>query len=303
MFNFKARDFFLGGFILGAIAVALIMLSILLFQSRSTAAKEPEPLPEEPTRAVEESTRAVEEATMAPEEPTVEPTATRAIDPDAIGLHYILLNPTRPDLSNIEVRQALRYAIDRSAVAQEAISNMPELMNTYPTGTMAPKFMQPEGLQNDLMLPYEPKRTQRMLEVAGWADNVDLYTAMPAGYPWLADRYWEMWDPLGIAFDYEELNEQGAIEAMSRVGVYMIPVQRYSTDPASYYRAILHPFEELSDESPELAEIMKAANFWIRQMEANPQSPTEAIDGLERLIVEQEALIIPVFRFGPAEYE
>lgn len=42
MFNFKARDFFLAGFILGAIAVALIMLSILLFQSRSAVAKEPE---------------------------------------------------------------------------------------------------------------------------------------------------------------------------------------------------------------------------------------------------------------------
>jgi len=298
MFNFKARDFFLAGFILGAIIVAAIILSILIFQSRSAAAEEP--IPEEPTRVVEEPT-------AVPEEPTVMPTATRAVDPDAFigGLHYILLNPTKPGLNNIEVRQALRSAIDRGSLAQIAIDKKPELMNTYPTGTMAPRFMQPEGLQDELMLRYDPESAREMLREAGWANKLDLYAAIPAGYTWLGGGYFSMWEPLDLAFDFEVMNEEGAIEAMSKqvVGVYMVPARQFSTEPASYYRAILHPLEELSDKSDELAKIMADANSWISQMEANPGSPEEAINGLERLIVEQQALIIPVFRFGPAERE
>jgi ABC-type transport system substrate-binding protein len=206
MFNFKARDFFLAGFILGAVIVAVIMLSILIFQSRSTTSEVLEPVPDEPTRIVEE-------ATVAPEKPTVRPTTTRAVDPDALsGLQYVLLNPTKPPLDDVNVRQALRFAIDRGRLAEIALEVDRELMNTYPTGTMAPGFMQPPGLQDELMQPYDPERARALLEEAG-LDGLELFAAVPPGQTWLYEVYADMWAPLNVNLDFAELDEQKAAEA------------------------------------------------------------------------------------------
>ena len=296
MFNFKARDFFLAGFILGAIIAAVIIFSILIFQSRSTAAEAPATVPEEPTRVVEAPT-------VAPEAPTrFVPTP---VETDSrSGLHYILFNPTKPPLDNVNVRQALRFAIDRGRLAEIALELDPELMNTYSTGTMAPGFMQPVGLQDELMLPYEPERAREMLDEAGLGD-LTLVVAIPPGQDWLYELYSEMWAPLNINLDPVELDEQGVAESMlgQEVDVYLSPARRLPTDPTVYYPAILNPFYQLSAEGGELAEIMDAADSLVGAMADNPESRDRAITELEQIVVGDGALVIPVFRFGPAERE
>jgi ABC-type transport system substrate-binding protein len=297
MFNFKARDFFLAGFILGAIIVAAIILSILIFQSRSAAAEEP--VPEEPTQVAEVPTEA-------PEEPTATPCVTRPIESDSlIGLHYILFNPTKPPVDDVNVRQALRYTIDRGRLAKIAIDRDPGLMNTYPTGTMAPKFMQPKGLQDELMRSYDPEKARALLgELLGEAffdDGLTLVAAMPPGQESFLEDYRKMWAELGITLEEVAVPVQDvAIKMPSSAHIFLSPPQRLSTDPGNYYGPILSPIFELAN-TDELERMWPEVDGWLGQIQRNPESRDEAITNLESSLIEDEALIVPVFGFGPAE--
>jgi hypothetical protein len=76
-----------------------------------------------------------------------------------------------------------------------------------------------------------------------------------------------------------------------------------ATDPTAYYPAILDPFYQLSANSGELAEITQIVDLLVSEMADNPESREEIIIELEQIVVGERALVIPVFRFGPAERE
>jgi peptide/nickel transport system substrate-binding protein len=89
---------------------------------------------------------------------------TIAIAPIIYNYVHIDFNLRRPLFSDVRVRRALTYAIDRPSLLQKVQHGLGQLADTFFDATLSP-----DAVNRDVMTyPYDPVKARALLDAAGW---------------------------------------------------------------------------------------------------------------------------------------
>ncbi|MDY5483251.1 MAG: ABC transporter substrate-binding protein [Clostridium sp.] len=93
-------------------------------------------------------------------------------------VHGMYLNSGYEPLGNTQVRQAICYAVDRSAVNNFIFDGKSHLIGSHFIPTLA-KYYGPEA---ENVYSYDPEKAKELLAEAGYADGFDLEITVPSAY-------------------------------------------------------------------------------------------------------------------------
>ncbi|MBS0642431.1 MAG: hypothetical protein JSS43_21425 [Proteobacteria bacterium] len=119
------------------------------------------------------------------------------------ALWDIYLNVSRPVLSDVRVRQALMYALDREALA-DAIG----FGSSKPTGQLwapsSPFYIK----ELDTRYPYDPAKARALLAEAGYKNNAEITLLLlnTTEYRQLAEALQGMWADVGVKLKFDVID-------------------------------------------------------------------------------------------------
>ena len=90
-----------------------------------------------------------------------------------LGLQQCYINFSRPPFSDVRVRQAMNYAIDRNAFAKITMASLSEPADTY-----LPKSHWAYDAQAASRYPYDPEKAKALLAEAGLANSLTVNCSM-----------------------------------------------------------------------------------------------------------------------------
>jgi peptide/nickel transport system substrate-binding protein len=93
----------------------------------------------------------------------------------------LYLNPNQPPLDNVQVRQAIAYAIDEQAIVDLALfdtGGVPATGTTVPAGSFY-------AVESSPYVGQDSERARALLEEAGFADGFDLELYVTSTYDFL----------------------------------------------------------------------------------------------------------------------
>lgn len=116
-----------------------------------------------------------------------------------LGYHMVTMNTAAPNLSDVRVRQAIAYAIDKE-----------EVMTLYPgvvTRTCGPLSVN-SGFYNDQVncYPYDPEKAMQLLAEAGWVAGTPVTLKTTSSYTDEALLIEQYLEAVGIDIEVQELD-------------------------------------------------------------------------------------------------
>ena len=143
---------------------------------------------------------------------------TKMLSRSSNSLRYIGLNCSKPELSDVRVRQALFHATD-TEVLREILYG---LTTSGPATSCVPEGM--IGINNDLTpYEYDPQKARDLLAEAGYADGLEIefmYLANSTNNM-LAELLQAMWGEVGVTLVLQPM-ESGALSTALNKGEHMI---------------------------------------------------------------------------------
>lgn len=153
------------------------------------------PVPEASTRVIELKTGAAELITNVPAVQVSEiPDNIQSIP--VTGPNFIVLNIDHPAMSDVRVRQAMNYAVDKQGMINTIMRGFADITNgPLGVGTLGyDPTLEP--------YPYDPDKAMQLLRDAGWGQGFDIVLASPDGrYPndkTLCESIGAQWNAVGI---------------------------------------------------------------------------------------------------------
>jgi peptide/nickel transport system substrate-binding protein len=89
---------------------------------------------------------------------------TTAIAPIVYNYVHIDFNLRQPLFSDVRVRRALTYALDRPALLEKVQHGLGDLADTFFDATLSPSYVN----RNVMKYPYDPAKARALLDQAGW---------------------------------------------------------------------------------------------------------------------------------------
>ena len=119
------------------------------------------------------------------------------------ALWDIYLNVSRPVLSDVRVRQALMYALDREALA-DAIGFGSSRPTEQLWATTAPFYIK----DLDSRYPYDPDKARALLAAAGYKNNAEITLLLlnTSEYRQLAEALQGMWADVGVKLKFDVID-------------------------------------------------------------------------------------------------
>jgi len=135
------------------------------------------PVPEPATRVVMLETGEADVVTKIPAVEVERLSAVEGIRVDVVPFNrvfYVMLHNQKPPTDNVLVRQALNYAIDKEAIAQNVFQGLVKPA----TGPISSKVF---GYAETPRYEYNPEKARELLAEAGYADGLTLTFLVPQG--------------------------------------------------------------------------------------------------------------------------
>ncbi len=131
-----------------------------------------------------------------------------------VGITYLAMNETAPQLRDVRVRKALQLALDRNAIMNAVISGQGYVENgIFPHGLI--------GFNPDLPeIPYDIEQAKKLMEEAGFADGfeLDVYyqTNSAKNFRSLCEIISYMWEMIGVKMNVMEVEDTYFVNTRQR---------------------------------------------------------------------------------------
>ena len=131
-----------------------------------------------------------------------------------VGITYLAMNETAPQLRDVRVRKALQLALDRTAIMNAVVSGQGYVENgIFPHGLI--------GFNPDLPeIPYDVEQARQLMEEAGFADGFELdvyYQSNSAkNFRGLCEIISYMWEKIGVKMNIMEVEDTYFVNTRQR---------------------------------------------------------------------------------------
>jgi ABC-type transport system substrate-binding protein len=226
------------------------------------------------------------------------------LDPSALpGTIWVGFNIDKPPFNNTLVRQAFAAALDRQTLAKIAKEHSGE--NTTPATSFVPPETLGRNLYEKVGIPFDPDRARELLSQAGYANGttfpiVTIYTQSTDIYVPLFNAIVQMWEEnlnisinvkfVEIQSDYMDMLLNSNPPSVYRFGWYADTIN----DPDNFLK-LFHSGSEWN--------ISGWSNSKFDQLiedaaqSSDPEKRQELYIAAERVLCEEEVLIIPLYHF------
>jgi YVTN family beta-propeller protein len=159
-----------------------------------------------------------------------------------LHVDFLLLNPTRPPFSDVRVRRAANYAIDRQALAQEGNIIFP--LPAKPTDQYLPPGML--GFQDASIYPFTPDLAKARRLAAGRGGKAILWTCNVAPCRQVAEIVKTNLAPIGIDVEIEEFPVDVLFAGVQDPPLDILAIPRYAEyqDPSNILNLLLRQLLE-----------------------------------------------------------
>ena len=129
------------------------------------------------------------------------------IDPGSLATVFVMINTGAPDVSDVRVRQAMAYALDRVAINKVANKGLYKIANTvFGTGLSPHELV--DGYPN-----YDPEKAKKLLADYGKPVKIKLSIANSPVAVLSAQVLQQMWKKVGIETEIDQFEQIQLVRA------------------------------------------------------------------------------------------
>lgn len=228
---------------------------------------------------------------------------------------YFGFNVNTSPFNNLLVRQAFAAAVDREAIVQNALRLGWD--NAVPATTLIPAEILGRRLYNEVGIAFDPERARELLAEAGYSDpstfptiklstNLRFESAAPGSYIQFTQALAQMREEnLGVNIEIREFSDSGQYFAFLTENSNEVDIHRAGFSWTDQGKMDPHWVMEIFYSESQYADF-NYSNYRNREYDSlirkgflttDPATRQEIYIEAERLLVEDEAVIIPIFHW------